>query len=98
VGWVRAAAGARFDQLELALFVRDVAVADNQRAEAERLAGVHGLTAEGILANPYFLVGSVDQIAEGLLEQRERHGISYVTVYEKDMRTFAPVVARLAGR
>jgi probable F420-dependent oxidoreductase len=98
VGWVRAAAGAGFDRLELALLINSLAVTDNQQLEAERLAGVHGFTAEGILANPYFLVGSVDQIAEGLLEQRERHGISYITVYEKDMKTFAPVVARLAGR
>ena len=30
-------------------------------------------------------------------ERRERYGISYLTVFERDMEAFAPVVARLAG-
>jgi len=98
VGWVRAAAGTRFDRIELALLVTSVAVADDRQAAAERLAGQHGLTAEQVLACPYFLLGSVERIAEDLLARRERHGISYVTVYPQDTEAFAPVVARLAGR
>ena len=98
VGWVRAAAGTRFDRIELALLVTSVAVADDRQAAAERLAGQHGLTAEQVLACPYFLIGSVERIVEDLLARRERHGISYVTVYPQDTEAFAPVVARLAGR
>jgi hypothetical protein len=34
---------------------------------------------------------------ETLRERRERYGISYLTVFERDMEAFAPVVAQLAG-
>jgi hypothetical protein len=42
-------------------------------------------------------VGTVEEICETLRERRERYGISYLTVFERDMEAFAPVVARLAG-
>lgn len=98
VDWVREAAGARFDRLELAALIWAVAVADRRREAAERLAGAYGLTAEAVLASPYFLIGSIDQIVEDLIAQRERHGISYITVLPQDMEAFAPAVARLVGR
>jgi hypothetical protein len=53
---------------------------------------------EQILASPYYLIGSVDTIIEKLLEQRERHQISHISVFEWDTAAFAPVVARLAGK
>jgi hypothetical protein len=40
----------------------------------------------------------VDQICEQVLANRERFGLSYVSVLEQDMETFAPVVARLSGK
>jgi HAE1 family hydrophobic/amphiphilic exporter-1 len=40
----------------------------------------------------------IEEIVETLLERRERLGLSYVTVFDRDMQAFAPVVARLAGR
>jgi hypothetical protein len=39
----------------------------------------------------------VEQIVEDLQRRRECWGISYYVVFERDMDTFAPVVARLAG-
>jgi hypothetical protein len=51
-----------------------------------------------VLASPYFLLGSVEQLVGGLLALRERHGISYLSVFPYDTEAFAPVVARLAGR
>lgn len=98
VGWVREAAGKRFAQIELAMLIWGVAVTDDRRAAGERLAAAHGLTAEQVLASPYFLLGSVERIVEGLLALRERHGISYLSFFPGDVDTFAPVVARLAGR
>jgi probable F420-dependent oxidoreductase len=98
VGWVRDAAGERFDRLELALLLQGIAVTDDRPAAAERLADAHGMTAEAVLASVHFLIGSVEHIIESRLAQRERHGISYLSVYPRDMEAFAPVVARLAGR
>jgi hypothetical protein len=51
-----------------------------------------------VLASPCVLIGSIDAIVEKLLEQRERHGFSYLSVFPPDTETVAPVVARLAGK
>jgi probable F420-dependent oxidoreductase len=98
VSWVRGAAGSRLEHLELSILVGVVAVTDRPQAAAERLASGSELAAQAILESPHVLIGSVEAIVEALLEQRERYGISYIAVYEKDMQTFAPVVARLRGR
>ncbi len=52
---------------------------------------------ELVLEVPYVLIGMVEQLCEEVLARRERYGISYVTVFEKHMEAFAPVVARRAG-
>jgi probable F420-dependent oxidoreductase len=109
-GWVRAAAGARFAQLELNMLLWRVELTTDREAAAQSLAdagpfgglvaGMGGrpwLTADEILASPYFQLGTVDQIAASLHGLRERHGISYFTVFAPDMATFAPVVAQLVG-
>ena len=98
VGWVRAAAGDRLGQIELALLFQGTAVTDRPQEAAAELAPAFGLTAEQVLASSEFALGSVDQIVERLLALRERHGISYLTVVRPQMEAFAPVVARLGGR
>lgn len=108
VAWVRAAAGARFDALELHSLLSMVRVADNRHQAAEQMAAELAtfpvtwvsnavLSPEQILASPHFLVGTVDQMVADLQLRRERYGISYVTVFGDDIDTFSPVVARLAG-
>jgi probable F420-dependent oxidoreductase len=107
IGWVRAAAGTRFDQIALHIVVYGVAITDDRAAAAARFAsaasikratGGHGLTAEQVIASPQFLIGSLDEIVERLLERRERYGISAFTIWPSEMEAFAPVLARLAGR
>ena len=96
VGWVRASAGERFAQLELAALIWQVVVTDHRRSAAEEIAPRRGMTAEQVLASPYFLVGSLASILEDVQALRERHGISYLTVFPNDVEAFAPVVAQLA--
>ena len=43
------------------------------------------------------LIGSVDQLVDELIEQRERWQGSYVTVQSNALESFAPIVAALAG-
>ena len=97
VAWVREAAGERFGRLELAMLIWQVAVTDDHQAAAEAIAPARGLAVEQVLASPYFLIGSVEQIVECVQRLRERHGVSYLTVFPADVEAFAPVVARLAG-
>ena len=97
IGWVRHAAGNRFDDIELASMVRDVIVTEERQGEADRLADSLGVAASDVLASPHMLIGTAEQMIEDLHQRRERYGISYFIVLEGDREKIAPVVARLAG-
>lgn len=103
LGWIREAAGARFDDLELNTYPSGgpVVVTDRARAVAQERAdrlyqqtGVR-LSAEEVLESPQVFIGSVDDLTRKLAEMRERWGISSVML--GDIDTAAPVVERLAG-
>jgi len=98
VALVRAAAGARFDQLELNALVQQVIVTENHRSAAEELAQRWKmLSVADILESPFVLLGTVDEIVAQLVARRARWGISYYVVFEPVIDAFAPVVARLTG-
>lgn len=95
--WVRSAAGDRFDSLEIHALIQAVAVADRRTAAADDLASRFKVARDVVLETPYVLLGTIKEMCESLRQRRERYGISYLTVFERDMEVFAPVVARLAG-
>jgi probable F420-dependent oxidoreductase len=96
---VRKAAGDRFDRVELNVLVQRVVVTDDRLGAAEELTRRWPqLSTDVILASPYLLVGTIDQIVEDLQARRERWGFSYYVVFEPYIDAFAPVVARLAGK
>ena len=100
VAIVRDAAGDRFAALEMNVLTLVVEVAGGEarrRQRAEELAGRWGMAPSAVLASPHVVLGSASQVAEQLGAARERYGISYVTVPEPALASFAPVVARLAG-
>jgi probable F420-dependent oxidoreductase len=97
VSWVKEAAGDRFDELELHALLLKVVVTEQREKTAEELGRPNGLTVEQVLASPHYLVGTVDQMVEDLLDRRERWGITYWTVVGgNELPPFARVVARLA--
>ena len=95
--WVRDAAGDRFDDIEISILKFFVAVTDDREGMAEKVGAGMGMDAATIIASPHAMVGSAEQIADELIEQRERWQGSYVTVQSDAMDSFAPVVAALAG-
>jgi len=97
LGWVRDAAGDRFDDIEISIVKFVTIVTDDRHGVAEKVGGGMGMDAATILASPHTLVGSAEQVAEELVEQRERWQGSYVTVQSESLEMFAPVVAALAG-
>ena len=98
IRWIRAAAGDRFDTLELNTLVFHVVVTDNRQRVAEELAQAWGCSPEQLLDTIHVLIGSVEHIVEQVQMWRERFGISYVAVAgDENMNALAPVVARLAG-
>jgi probable F420-dependent oxidoreductase len=103
IAWVRAAAGDRFDSLELNTYPSGVSpeITDHPRkVAADALDGIRArtgveLTVDEFLASPHVFIGSVDGLVAKIRELRERLGItSFMT---GDVRTLAPVVERLAG-
>ena len=97
LGWVRDAAGDRFDDIEISILKFVTIVTDDRDVVAGKVGGAMGMDAETLLASPHTMVGSVEQIADELVEQRERWQGSYVTVQSDALEAFAPVVAVLAG-
>jgi len=104
IGWIREAAGDRFDRLDLNVYpaMGPVRVTDHARREAtelaHRVASRHGgdVSAGELLESPFVYIGSVDGLVEKLIAARERFGINCLTAF--DMDQLAPVVERLAGQ
>jgi probable F420-dependent oxidoreductase len=98
VGFLRAAAGERFDAMELHMFVSAVAVAAMGGGEpnlnlVRQIAP--GASDEQLLELPGVLTGSAQEIADTLVEYRETYGITYFSVVETHMNDFAKVIGHL---
>lgn len=97
VGWIRDAAGARFDALELEIGAYFTFVGPGTGKIAEGMGASLGLSGDEMRAHPHGLFGDVPEICEELERRRERYGISYITVGVEARDAFAPVVAKLSG-
>jgi probable F420-dependent oxidoreductase len=95
--WLKAAAGDRYDHLEINCLVFAVMVTDDAKASGDMLAGFFGTDSEQIHDVPLALIGSEDTIVDHLHARRERWGMSYVVVQADTLDAMAPIVARLAG-
>lgn len=98
VALVRAAAGSRFEQLELNVFVAAAGMLGSGNSFV-------GSVAAGVLAalaapvgSPYVLHGTRARLREILERRRERLGISYYAIPQPAMESMAPLVEDLAGR
>jgi probable F420-dependent oxidoreductase len=96
--WVSEAAGTRFDDIELQVLVMSTQLTDDRTAAIEGTAALFGVTPEAVAAMPILLIGSAGEIAETLIERRERWGFSYIVVQDAaSMDALAPVIDQLAG-
>jgi hypothetical protein len=98
LGWIRAAAGSRYDDLELSMVAFPATVTDDRIEKARSLSEALDTPPDEILASPHVWLGSVDEICETLEERRARWDISYWVVSAWMMDEVAPIVERLAGR
>jgi alkanesulfonate monooxygenase SsuD/methylene tetrahydromethanopterin reductase-like flavin-dependent oxidoreductase (luciferase family) len=97
LGWIREAAGERFDALELSITIFVATVTDDRETLASGIAAGLAMEPADILAIPHFLIGTVDQIVDDLRSRREQYGFSYVIVPGEFVEAFTPVVAKLSG-
>ena len=88
LGWIREAAGERFEHLEFGRAAFGIELIDSPVAAAPAFPGMP------VESRPM----TTEQAVEYLLEQRELTGGSYIQVQERQMENFAPVVARLIGK
>ena len=94
--WLRDAAGARFDQLELSALVQVTKVGEGASEVRARAAERIQLSSVALDETPFVLIGSVGEVCEKLHRLRERFGIHHIVTRDPD--DFAPVVAALASR
>lgn len=104
IGWVRAAAGDRFDRLEFNTYpsASSPQITDSQHRElaaaADRIAAQTGvrLTERELEDSPHVFIGSVDRLVEKFEHVRAELGISSFLVGEPG--PLDAVVQRLSGR
>jgi probable F420-dependent oxidoreductase len=94
IGWLRQAAGDRFDQIELNLNL--MAVAGQTPRYLQMTMGDRAAAFAASDAVPV-LKGSADAMCDRLRELRERFGLSYFMVGDELVEAIAPAVQRLAG-
>ena len=98
ISWIKDGAGSRFDQLELELPAYFTTVTNEAASVREGMAANFGFSVEEFNEYPHALIGSVAEICETLEHRREEYGISYISVNERHLEEFAPVVAELSGK
>jgi probable F420-dependent oxidoreductase len=96
IGWVLDSAGERGAEIELHIDVFAV-VTDGSAGAVEAVARELGVPAELLTSTPHAAIGTPDQIADLVLDRRERYGFSYVTFMADVLDDLGPVVERLAG-
>jgi probable F420-dependent oxidoreductase len=104
IGWVREAAGDRFDELVLNVYPTAIEpiITDQARAEARRVAdllasrGRDELSEQQVLESPHLFIGSLEGLVEKFQRMRDELGISSIMVGEPGL--LDSIVERLAGR
>jgi probable F420-dependent oxidoreductase len=97
LAWIRDAAGARFDGLELQVRIHLAMVTNDREGVLAELAPAFGMTVEDARATPHALIGSVEEICDQLVERRERWGLHRIGLSQSQLDEFGPVVDRLSG-
>jgi probable F420-dependent oxidoreductase len=97
LGWIKAGAGSRFDDIELQIRYFVHAITDDKEAFANAVAPAFDSTAADVLGSGAALIGTLEEMIDTLLQRREEWGVTYVIVGNDFFEQFAPVVAKLAG-
>ena len=95
---VREAAGERFDQIELSVFVADAGRAGRGRALPGSLATATKAAAAALVGSPYVLYGTTSRLRDVLERRREKTGIASYAIPQGALEAMAPLVEALSGR
>jgi probable F420-dependent oxidoreductase len=94
---IRAAAGERFERIELSL-VQDVILTDDRERAIDETARQIGSTKERVQASIYRPIGSIEHVREHLLRLAADLGVTYFTLRGPHVDELAPLVRELTGK
>ncbi len=97
VALLRAAAGARADQVDVNVWLLDAGVSDAARDFRRAAATVAKRGANAIAGFPFLLYGTRASLRELIRERRERLGVNYLAIPAQALDEFAPIVQELRG-
>ena len=95
---VREAAGSRFDQLEINVWLGDAGLVGSGNSLIGSLTAAARWLPVALIGSPYVLYGTLGAARNTLLRRRDSLGISYYTIPGHAMESMAPLVQALAGR
>jgi probable F420-dependent oxidoreductase len=98
VAVIREAAGERFEQLELNIWLGDAGLVGSGSSAGASLVAAAKWAPMAAYSSPYVLYGTLASTRERLLQRRDRTSISYYTIPGHAMEAMAPLVEALAGK
>jgi probable F420-dependent oxidoreductase len=98
IALIKEAAGDRFEQLEINLWLGSAGLAGSGSSLLGSAAAATMGAATAIYGSPYVLYGTLGAVRDRLLRRRDKLGISYYTIPSRSMESIAPLVEALAGK
>jgi probable F420-dependent oxidoreductase len=95
---VREAAGDRFEQIEINLWVSSAGLVGSGNSLIGSATAAMAKAATSVYGSPYVLYGTLKGVREQLLRRRDKLGISYYAFPGRSMEAMAPLVEALAGK
>ncbi len=96
IGMVREAAGARFGEIELSMFLDYVLTDDREKTIAE-LAEQGKVEPDVVRNNAYRGIGTLREIRDHIVRVRDAIGITYFCLRGPDVDSLGPIVQELTG-
>ena len=97
IGVVRDAAGARFGEIELSMFLDCIVTDDRERTIAE-MAKQAEAEPDVLRNSAYRGIGTLREIRDHIVRMRDAIGITYFCLRGPDVESLGPVVGELTGR
>jgi alkanesulfonate monooxygenase SsuD/methylene tetrahydromethanopterin reductase-like flavin-dependent oxidoreductase (luciferase family) len=95
---IREAAGSRFSNLELNMWLGDAGLVGSGNSLLGSVAAAARWAPTTLYGSPYVLYGTLSSTREQLLRRRDKLGLSYYTIPSRAMESMAPLVQALAGK
>jgi probable F420-dependent oxidoreductase len=97
IGIVRDAAGARFSEIELSMFL-DCTLTDDREKTIAEMAEKGKVEPEVVRNNAYRGIGTLREIRDHIVRLRDAIGVTYFCLRGPDVESFGPIVSELTGK